>query len=339
MTNGLDAVEPVSRFGAMTWREMVTAADQEVPYIVDGMISAGSTLLYGEAKAGKSFFVSALITALTTGQREFLGCAVDARQWRIGLCWTDDRGAAEYASRIGTVLPEGFEPDIISYQMPIMRHHADWQSLYDEMYSDGRNLLIVDNLSQALNGSYNNDDAVREFFAGVRLFTRAGVPALIVGHSSEKSGDYGKSQYPLGSSLISASVRQKLFYSSNAGRTKVTIKSVGADAEPHELRLAHGIGARYSVLETVDRQAAQAEQEQRSRVRDKATMDRNQEVAIWIVAQCQGKSQNATAAAVASRFGLSQATVRTHLSRHESFGHLVKVEPGNVWTLDGPLAA
>ncbi|XNL76888.1 AAA family ATPase [Actinomadura madurae] len=46
-------------------------ADKTDVWVVDETISSSTTLLYGEAKVGKSFLVSALITSLTTG-RNFL---------------------------------------------------------------------------------------------------------------------------------------------------------------------------------------------------------------------------------------------------------------------------
>lgn len=307
------------------------------PFIVEGIISASSTLIYGEAKVGKSFLVSSLVASLVTGS-DFLGREVEDRDWKVAICWTDDDGVAEYGERIATVLPDGIEPAVRFYGLPVMRTRRHWEALFARVMADGSNFLVIDNLSQASRGSLNDDNAVKDFFDGVRIFTRAGIPVVIVGHSSEKRSDTGnKSDLPLGSSVISQSVRWRCFYSRSRG--KVNVRFSGNHAEAHSMTLDHGVGARFTVVEKKDAQAVKDEQQERTRTRDSATLDRNADIARWVVAECQGKGRNAAAEAIAGQFGGTLSTAKTHLSKRSAYGCLLAPLPGNRWALAGPLAA
>ncbi|MCT2282630.1 AAA family ATPase, partial [Micromonospora chalcea] len=105
-----------------------------MPFVVDGLISGTSTLIFGEAKAGKSFFVSALLVALTGGESEFLGRKVSTgRPYRPAVCWTDDDGDGEYSTRMASVLPNDADADVLFYELPIMRTQAHWIALRDRL--------------------------------------------------------------------------------------------------------------------------------------------------------------------------------------------------------------
>lgn len=116
------------------------------------------------------------------------------------------------------------------------------------------------------------------------------------------------------------------------------MKVAGAGVTPWILTLHHGQGARFTVIERKTTEALNEERGAKQRDRDQATLDKNAEIAHWIVAECQGKGRNATASAVAAKFGGSDATVRTHLSKGTAYGCLVAAVDGNRWRLAGSLA-
>lgn len=285
-------------FETMTFAEAMQLGDVE-NWVIENIIGSTTTLIYGEAKCGKSFLTSALIKALATGD-DFLGTPVPQdRAFSFAICWTDDNGAVEYRDRILTVMPDGELPDAGFYRLPVMRNQQMWQELFNRVMADGRNLVVIDNLSQVANGSVNNDDVMRDVFDGVRLFVRAGIPVVLVGHSSDKTGMNGqKSELPLGSSYISQAVRWRIF-ARRSRKGNVTLKFMGNHAEPYELTLEHGAGARFRVI---DRKLPQPEKPKQ--VRTVERLDTNQDIAQWVVENCQGMSQNEAGARLAAELGI-----------------------------------
>lgn len=322
-------------FRRMSFAEAKKLSEGKPRFIIDGIVSATSTLLYGEAKVGKSFLVSALVASLATGT-EFLGREVEDREWKVAICVTDDDGYGEYVERIETVTVEGTEMPVEFFELPVMRSRAYWVNLFNAVIDGGFTFVVVDNLTQAAGGSVNDDSAIRDFFEGIRMFTRAGIPVVIVGHSSEKSSDRGKSQLPMGSSAISQSVRHRIFVSRSRGN--LNLRFSGNHVEAHSMTLEHGIGARFTVVEKKDAQAVKDEAEAKKRERSTKTLDKNETVARWVVANCQGKGRNATAAAIAEHFGGSVNTAKSNLSGRSAYGCLLASNGGTGWTLAGPLA-
>lgn len=289
--------------------------EDEEDFLVPGLISSASTLLFGEPKAGKSFLASALIKSLATGT-DFLGRPVPQdREFSTAICWTDDMAVKEYKHRIRSVMPEKQTPRAGFYQMPIMRTHQLWSDLYEHVLEQKHNFVLIDNLSQALDGSANADDAIREFFNGVRLFTRAGLPVLVIGHSTEKPSMYGgKSKNPIGHTFISAAVRHKVFVGrSRNGNMKLTM--TGAAAEEWEMTLKHGAGARFDVLGIKTAETIKNEADSNERQRTKQKLDTAGALAVWVVDNCQGLSQRKAAEKRAAITGKSAAAEETNIRR------------------------
>lgn len=318
----------IFEFESLSYAEALKMADEGETWIVDGVIGAATTLIYGEAKSGKSFLVSALVKSLATGT-EFLGKQVPQdRTFSIAVCWTDDMGAQEYSERIRTVMPEAQEPNVRFYQLPIMRTPEMWQSLYERVLSERHNFVVIDNMAQTLNGSVNDDAVVRQFFDGVRLFVRAGIPVVVVAHSSDKSGMNGyKPETPMGSAYISQAVRWRVF-ARRSSKGNVTLKFMGNHAEPHKMTLQHGAGARFDVIGVKSSEAVKASAERAARQRNKQTLDTRAELADWVVANCQGLSQNK---AGEKRAAVTGRTVDSEKSRIRN-APVEQVKPGQ-WEL------
>lgn len=303
-------------FESLSYTEALKMADEGETWIVDNVIGSATTLIYGEAKSGKSFLVSALIKSLAMGT-DFLGKPVPQdRSFSVAVCWTDDRGAQEYSERIRTVMPPDSEtPNVRFYHLPIMRTPEMWRELYEQVMSDGCNFVVIDNLAQTLNGSVNDDAVVRQFFDGVRLFVRAGIPVVVVAHSSDKAGVNGyKPDTPMGSAYISQAVRWRVF-ARRSRRGNITLKFMGNHAEPYEMTLCHGAGARFDVLDIKTPEALKANAEGAARNRDKARLDENLVVARWVVDNCSGMSQRHAAEKLAAELGISVESARTRIRR------------------------
>jgi hypothetical protein len=252
-------------FDSLSYAEALKEADEGETWIVENVIGSATTLLYGEAKSGKSFLVCALLKSLATGT-DFLGVPVPQdRAFSAAVCWTDDRGAAEYSDRIRTVMPESETPSVMFYHLPIMRTPQMWHALYYRVMSEGHNFVVIDNLAQTLNGSVNDDAVVRQFFDGVRLFIRAGIPVVVVAHSSDKAGMNGyKPETPMGSAYISQAVRWRIF-ARRSRKGNMTLRFMGNHAEPSEMTLYHGAGARFDVLDVKSPEALKGSAEGRQR--------------------------------------------------------------------------
>ncbi|BBY41803.1 AAA family ATPase [Mycolicibacterium celeriflavum] len=297
-------------FETMTFAQSMKLGEAE-NWVIENVIGATTTLLYGEAKCGKSFLVSALIKALATGD-DFLGAPVPQdRAFSFAICWSDDMGAIEYRDRILTVMDD--QPEAGFYRLPIMRTQQMWQALYERVMSDGHNFVVIDNLSQAVNGSVNNDDVMREFFDGVRLFVRAGIPVVVVAHSSDKFNANGhKSELPLGSSYISQAVRWRIF-AKRSRKGNMTLKFMGNHAEPYELTLLHGAGARFDVI---DRRVARSDETDKPKQqRTKSRLDAGAELLDWMSANCNGMTLREAAAKLAAGEGITENTAKQRINR------------------------
>lgn len=316
-------------FIGVSHAEALKRAEDADVWVIDQMISSHTTLLYGEAKVGKSFLVSALIASLATGS-DFLGRQVPpGRSFDVAVCWTDDNGEGEYSGRIQSVLAEGEQPNVKYYQLPIMQNSGHWDALFDAVMANGHDFVVIDNLAQCLDGSVNDDAVVRRFFDGVRRFTRAGIPVVVVAHSSDKAGANGfKPETPLGSAYISQAVRWRVFVR-RSKRGNLTLKFMGNHAEPYEMTLHHGAGARFDVLDTKTAEALKAKAEGDSRARDKRTLDRNLDVAKWMVDHCQGMSKREAADAYAEKHNQNTNTVRSWVTR----GSVPVTVDNGVWQL------
>jgi RecA-family ATPase len=330
------------------WDDMISAADSEEDFIVDGIVSSATTLLYGESKTGKSYLVCALIAAMVT-EGKFLDREIDPRDWKVAVLGTDDRAEKEYGKRIRTVLPEGMRPPVKTFRLPVMRGIDKWRSIHKRVLDQGYNFVVVDSLTQAINGTINSDETIREFFDGVRLFVNSGIPVLVVAHSSEKTGMNGKSDLPLGSSTITQSVRHRVYAYRQAG--KVFLKFKGNHIEEEfRITLAPGAGARFTVLEEksltvlaeenaakkAEREARKQEQEQTREkakaTRSTATLDRNAQIVEYVIADCQGMKAATVAKKLSEKFGGAVSTYTTNLSRGQSFGRMLQVDGSHQWS-------
>jgi hypothetical protein len=317
-------------FDVMTFDEALEEADKVEPWLVPGLISSGSTLIYGQAKVGKSFLVSALIASLMSGD-PFLGQPVPQdREFSVAVCWADDGDRATYARQIREVLPEGTGAQVRFYTMPPMTPDR-WDALYDLVVENQHSLVVLDNLTQIIDGNINSQEDVNRFFAGVRRFTRAGIPVVIVGHSSDKVGQNGYApDKPMGSSTIRGSVRW-LCYVKRSNRGNLTLTFSGNVAEPHKVTVKHGVGARFEVVSTLDNEQVEAEAENRKRQRDARTLDKNQQMAEFVVANCQGLSGRQAAEKLAAEFGGKASTLQSSLSAR-ALSHLLDNVDGR-WEL------
>jgi hypothetical protein len=303
-------------FNEMSFEEARKASENTQHWLVEGKIGNTTTLIYGEPKVGKSFIACALINALLSGG-EFLGSAVPQdRDFSVAVLWTDDGAPSEYQERVDSVWAGTGVPNVRFYEVPVMRSIDMWRSLFNQVMLNRHNVVVIDNLSQASNGSVNQDDVAKEFFDGVRLFSRAGIPVIVIGHSSDKANANGfKSELPLGSTYISSAVRWRVFVKrSRAGN--LTLRFKGNVAQEHEVTVKHGAGARFELIDVKSAEQLQVAAEASERQRSQQKLDKGLADAQWVVANCQqDPSRNQAATRFAAAHKLSQQAALSRLRR------------------------
>lgn len=316
-------------FQPMSLTEASQMADTEEDFLIDGLITTGTTLLYGEPNAGKSLMTAGMVASLVTGEA-FLGRRVNAAG-KVAICWSDDRAYAEYGKRITSVLREDVWEDVRFYRMPIMRTAHQWARLYDLVADDGCDFAVFDVLPQIIDGDINEGPPVAQFFDGVRRFTREGIPALVLTHSSEKRGPNGYApNKPLGHTSISGYARWNVFLQrSQAGEW--TARASGKWGEPLQVKFR---SPRFDVPQfevTQEKNADEIRQDsqRRRRQHDQSKLDANLTYARFVVEHCQGMSQNKTAEKMAERFGGQPSKYRNLITR----GGLPVRRTGEQWAL------
>jgi hypothetical protein len=272
------------------------------PFLVDGILHRTMTLIYGEKGCGKSTLAASMATALANGEPAFLNRKVNAaKPLSVGVIAGDFDDDNSYAEQFRQTLDDGVEISVYGLDRPPSR--KVWEGLQLAARHNSHDVVIVDNLTSFIDGSLNDDISVNEFYDRMDAFVRDGRAVVVVAHSTEKTGVYGKSRYPMGSSAIRARARWIWFVQATRAGTRITF-SGNYDA-PHEITVSAPNGIpRFRVLSAATADELQKRQAGRQRERDKATLDRNARIAR-IIRDNPGMPQRD----LAKLAGVSQSTV------------------------------
>ena len=332
MTETLDideawtADDDYDEFRPMSFTEALHMADTGEDFVIDGLVTTGATLLYGEPNAGKSLMTAGMVASLVTGA-PFLGREVYGTR-KVAVCWSDDRGPAEYSKRITPLLPDGSTDDVMFYQMPIMRTAEQWQGLYDRVMDDGCDFVVFDVLTQIVDGDINDGPPIAKFFDGVRRFTRNGIPVLVITHSSEKRGPHGQApNKPMGHTSISGFARWNIYLQkSSKGDWKARCSGKWADAWEVCFKASKFNVPRFEVVGEENGEELRAKSRQRSR----DVMNQRADIARYLVDECQGMTKVEAAKRIAEKFGGRANTHQARLS-DGTYDALVHFDRG-AWT-------
>jgi hypothetical protein len=294
------------------------------PFLVEGIVHSTVTLLYGEAKSGKSTLAAALAVDLANGAPEFLGRTITGpRPKKIGIIAGDFGDGNEYKRQLCRVTNSD-AITIYDIKRPPMRQL--WEDLRLDVRQAGHDLVIVDNLTSLIPGSTNDDVAVNQLYDQLDAFVREGAAVLLVAHTSEKYGEHGKSRNPIGHSAIRARARRLWLIEKRASNLKLSF-SGNSDSESEIVTtLAKGT-PKFDVLDTSGADELTARRARRRRTA--STRDRSGQIADFVVTECQGTNRNDTADLLAARFGGEASTHRGQLSRGAYDG--VKQGASGVW--------
>lgn len=298
----------------------------EPDFIVDGLVPSSATLIIGEPMEGKSLLTIDLAAALISGE-PWLGREVMGGPHRVGFVVTDPNAGLEtcrrWEDRTGST--EG---------LPVARLDLEaggWEAVAGQAQAAGLTVLILDNVLGSLPGDVNSARDCRALTDGLNLVLATGC-AVIAVHHTAKAGEHGPGRSPLGSQHLKAWPRSVLRLFKRGGPDSRGLTTESNTAEPLDLTLAvemTGRAARFSVLDSKD---VNQEKREGTHKRTKQRLDRNAEVAAYVVSECQGLNKRQASERIAEQFGLSASTVRTDLSPTRPLGTLVR-NVGGRWLL------
>jgi energy-coupling factor transporter ATP-binding protein EcfA2 len=312
--------------GKYTTTTLITSdydlSEEPLPFLVDGIIHESMTLLYGQTCSGKSTIAAALAVALANGETHFLGrkIANDGQRMTVGIVAGDPCGAREYTRRLVETKAIGSGRVYVNEPYRPTRHET-WDEVRDAAQQYGWQFVVVDNLSSFVPGSLNDDVSVKLFYEQIEQFPRDGIPVLVVAHTSDKWTDRGPSRIPMGSSLIRFGPR----WWCNAYRSGgyLQLEYDGNEGTPHRITVnePNGIPS-FEVVRTADTD------ELRGQRRSVETLAKRAGIREFVLAECQHLNGKETAKQIAEKFGGSESSHQTLLSRG---GYGIKRE-GDRWT-------
>jgi hypothetical protein len=308
-----------------TVRKLSDPEPERPPFLVDGIVHQSVTLLYGESKIGKSTLAASLAAALADGAAEFLGRMVTVPGPKsVGIIAGDFADGHAYVAQLRQVTSTD-RITVYDVNRPPVRQL--WQDLQLDVRQAAHDLVIVDNLTSLIPGSVNDDVAVNLFYDELDGMVREGAAVVLVAHSSEKTGERGKSPYPMGSSAIRARARRLWRVERYRGNLRLTFDGNG-DA-PSEVIVTPALGIpKFEVLATASADELDERRARRQRQRDGKTRARADEIREFVLTKCQDMNGSETAEAIREGFGGSVSTHKSQLSRR-AYG--VKPIAGGGW--------
>jgi hypothetical protein len=292
---------------------------------VDGILHSTMTLLYGEAKAGKSTLAAAMVAAMVNGEHDFLGKVIEPKRYSAGIIAADFGDDQAYGAQLCRVLRDEAVVPVYALDRPPDRRV--WEGLQLAARQERHDLIVVDNLTAFVGGSLNDDIPVNKLYDELDRFVRDGTAVLLVAHSSEKSGERGKSPFPIGSSAIRARARWTWRAERRAADTRLTFS--GNYAAEHEITvsLANGM-PRFDVIASAGADVLADRRAKRTRQRSEARTKTADAIREYVLIECQQMNGKQTAEAIAAKFGGSVSSYQSQLSR-KSLG--VKAIDGGGW--------
>jgi KaiC/GvpD/RAD55 family RecA-like ATPase len=309
-----------------TVRKLSDPAPERPPFLVEGIVHESVTLLYGEAKIGKSTLAAALAAAMADGAEEFLGRTVTVPGAKsVGIIAGDFADGVAYIAQLRQVTDSD---RIVVYDVNRPPVRQLWQDLQLDVRQAGHDLVIVDNLTSLIPGSVNDDVAVNLFYDELDGMVRESAAVVLVAHSSEKTGEHGKSPYPMGSSAIRSRARRTWRVEPWRGDLRLTFRGNGDGDSELIVTPARGI-PHFDVLKVADSDELAERRAKRWRERDSKSREKADRIREFVLAECQGKNGKQTAEAIVKAgFVGTPSTHQTKLSRN-AYG-VRQIETG-VW--------
>ena len=261
-------------------------------WLIEGWLASSVTMVDGSPESGKSSLVASMAAVVANGE-SWLGQQVTTdRQGPVIIIASDPSDASNWAKqgRDLRVTDDGWEI------APFSR--SSWDD-YEEYAGAMRcRLLVFDNITSALDGPINEADPTA-ILAPLGRISTAGTPVVVIAHTGKQGGPgpMGPTAYTAWRRFgINVSGRgdnpRKIRRSGNMGSWSDVTLNGTAEGAAVEYRLADG-------------------QPKSNRSTDR--LERNAEMARWIVGNCQGVGVTEVSRRIATEFGGSAGTHKTAL--------------------------
>jgi hypothetical protein len=262
-------------------------------FVVEGLISSSVTTILGDPYLGKTYLALDAARSLLTGEH-FLGEEVSRTYERVAFLCTDPGGQYDIARRAKRMGIEGGRLLAQPFYTPQSRD--EWRDAIGVFRRESIGAIIIDNTTDLADDA-NGPREVKAVTDGLRMWSESG-PVIVNIHHKNKGGGY------FGSIVWKKWTRVELDITGNPKTSVRRLKSQANNGESVDLSLAFdpsGAPA-FTVRTKRDLAAREQEHQERTRQRDKTTLDRNKRV--WGLVD-EGKSYSQVAAIV----GISKTQV------------------------------
>lgn len=277
------------------------------PFLVEGLVHGSVSLLYGMTNAGKSTLAGSLAIGVAAPDASWHGQAI-TRHGHVLVVAGDPDGEREWTHR----LRQGHQADnsISLYAPNRPAIPQTWEEVRLIARQTSSVLVVLDNLSAFVPGSLNNDDDIKKLYDRIDGIARDGAAVLLLAHTSEKSGEYGPSRLPMGSSFIRFGPRWWIYVHRQRGVLLLDME--GNDGQPWQMTLTEPDGTPYfkKLGQVQADELAKRRRERTDRTKTKANSYQ-----AFVLTECQHLNGLETAKAIFAKFGGKVATHQTQLSR------------------------
>lgn len=174
----------------MSWETWADLADATPSFLIEGFVHNATNTLSGRPTVGKTRLVAAMVAAVTKGEREFCGQAVNAHG-RALIVTTDPGEATRWGQRMRE---HGVPTDAVG----IAQYNPSQWDWYIRAAAEAR-IMVFDNALGALgSGSVRDDDAARELTGKLTQIANAGASVILIAHSAKNFEDQTGRRAPTG---------------------------------------------------------------------------------------------------------------------------------------------
>ncbi|WP_170856704.1 AAA family ATPase [Geodermatophilus africanus] len=191
----------LAAYGVRTPAEVLAEEGDRDPFLIDGILHSGLTLLYGESEIGKSYLVVSLTTAVAQG-RDWMGHRTNGGPGRALILASDPGDVLEYARRFGDTDTES----VGVTRPPGPDDAAQWADLAARCEGSGVRLVVLDNLySYAPGKDVNKNAEIGVALSRLDHLIDRGIAVLLVHHTPKNGG-----KTPAGAHSILAKARHAI---------------------------------------------------------------------------------------------------------------------------------
>lgn len=275
--------------GAKTISEVLASNGPD--WLIEGWLASSATMVDGSPESGKSSLVASMAAAVASNGTWLDVPVTTDRPGPVIVITTDPSDGGQWAIKGRDLGVADDTWELITFSPERWDYYAD---LTEGVQS---RLLVFDNITSGIEGPINEADP-SSLLGPLGRIVSAGTPVVVIAHSGKSAGPG-----PMGPTAYKAWRRHGIHVSGTGDRrTLKRAGNLGSWPDVVVSGTARGAAVEYKLEET-----------QKSRNRSSQWLDRNAEIAHWVVANCQGKGVNAVGKLVAAQFGGAEGSRQTSL--------------------------